>query len=90
MTVYRIGDTVTLPTSPPMEYLLTSRDFAVLTDRDGTVVDVAQNWETAGSMVLDQGVKAHVLRNERGTSMSRWQESLDADLAAYNDCWGVT
>ena len=91
-TFFRPGTHVQFPGFAPdsvIDHRFDEDDFAVILDRMGRVIDVAQNWETAQSMILDSGVRAIVLRGDGRNTREDWQEALDGELAAYNDCWGL-
>lgn len=69
-------------------YTLTAEDYAVILeatpecDAPGCVQDIAQNWDTAESMILESGARVVALDPAN-------QSGLDVVLEQYRDCWGV-
>lgn len=71
----------------PSEYEVLDSDYAVIVadapecDQPGCVYDIAENWQTAESMVLEGYIGIAVDPAN--------QPSLDHQRALYVDCWGA-
>jgi hypothetical protein len=88
MRQYEPGDTVVLEYHDgPRAYVLGDEEVAVILDTaDGsTPYDVAANWETAESMILEGHVAVPIGRRNR----ERYGDMFAAWRKQFCDCWGV-
>lgn len=88
METYSSGQTVHYHGRDLTPYVLTSSDYAVMLNGDGAecplpncVADIAQNYATAESMILEGYIGVAVAAED--------QAALDYQRALYRDCWSV-
>lgn len=71
-------------------YCVTEDTLAVMFDYNtGEAVDLAENVDTARSMVINDGYLALVLRGEGDHNHTNLQTALDNEAHRYADCYGA-
>ncbi len=86
---YDHGDEIDLPywgSNESRAYRLHNGSVAVMTDAYGTIHDVALNWETAESMILNDGYIGIPIG---AANRERYALRFEALRELYVDCWGM-
>lgn len=85
MATYNPGDTVTLNYwDGARPYTIPADAVAVIVNTDGTVEDVALNWETAESMILQDGYVGIPVGDD---NRERYGDTFDRLRELWLDCW---